>query len=112
MISARVFDPAETLHAPELLDVEVLQVLRRFHLSRELTAERGAEAVRDLRALPIERYSHELLLDRIWELRSNVTAYDAAYVALAQLLRCPLMTADLRLARAATQLGVAAEVAD
>jgi predicted nucleic acid-binding protein len=109
-ISERLLHPAETLHAPQLLDVEVLQVLRRFNIGRELSDERGTEAVRNFRAMPIERYPHELLLDHIWSLRRNVTAYDAAYVALAQLLDCPLLTADRRLARAIRTIGVAVEV--
>ncbi len=105
----RLFRVAETLHAPHLVDVEVLQVLRRYNATRELTNERAAQAVRNHRALPIERYSHEMLVERIWELRRSMTAYDAAYIALAQVLACPLLTADRRLTRAAGTIGIPVE---
>ena len=100
-IRRRFFRDGETLHAPHLLDVEVLQVLRRYAARGVLSPERGAEAVGDFVSLPIERYAHELLVERIWSLRKNLTAYDAAYVALAELLAAPLLTRDLRLSRAA-----------
>jgi predicted nucleic acid-binding protein len=96
---ALFFPAAGSLHAPALLDIEVLHVLRRFALDRELTPARGAEAVRDLADLRIERHPHELLLARVWELRGAVTAYDATYIALAELLEAPLLTLDRRLAR-------------
>ncbi len=98
-LRTRLFAAGQTLHAPEVIDLEVLQVLRRFVRDRELPAERATEALNDYRDLAIECYSHELLFDRIWELRANLTAYDAAYVALAELLGAPLLTADQRLAR-------------
>jgi predicted nucleic acid-binding protein len=100
-VARPLFRSGETLHAPYLLDVEVLQVLRRYALRGYLDADRGMEAVADLQALPIVRYPHDLLVDRIWDLKDNMTAYDAAYVALAELLRAPLVTRDGRLARAA-----------
>ncbi len=106
----RLFRTAETLHAPHLIDVEVLQVLRRYNASREMTDERAAEALRNHRALRIERYPHEIVIESIWHLRSNVTAYDAAYIALAELLACSMITADRRLARAARTLGVPVEL--
>jgi predicted nucleic acid-binding protein len=90
----------DTLHAPHLLDVEVAQVLRRYEARRELTAGRGSEALADLAALPLNRYPHDALLPRIWELRANLTAYDAAYVALAEALNARLVTRDERLASA------------
>ncbi|MGV8042065.1 MAG: type II toxin-antitoxin system VapC family toxin [Thermoanaerobaculaceae bacterium] len=99
-VTARLLDQAESLHAPHLLDIEVAQVLRRFAAAGELTATRGREALDDLDALPITRYPHNILLPRIWELRANLTAYDAAYVALAEALDAPLLTTDARLARA------------
>ena len=99
-ISGRLFRAGETLHAPHLLDVEVLQVLRRYAHRGVLNEDRGAEAVDDFLALPIERYAHDLLAERIWDLKENLTAYDAAYVALAELLRAPLLTRDGRLAKA------------
>ena len=100
-IRRRLFRSGETLHAPHLLDVEVLQVLRRYAARGVLSSERGAEAVGDFVSLPIERYTHELLVERIWDLRANLTAYDAAYVSLAELLRALLVTRDARLAKAA-----------
>lgn len=99
-VTARLLDQAESLHAPHLLDIEVAQVLRRFAAAGELTATRGREALDDLDALPITRYPHDILLPRIWELRANLTAYDAAYVALAEALDAPLLTTDACLARA------------
>jgi len=95
----RAFSKNETLHAPHLLDVEVAQVVRRYWRAGELTAARGEEALHDLADLPIQRYPHEPLLGRIWQLRSNVTAYDAAYIALAEGLAAGLLTLDKALAR-------------
>src|SRR6266849_8977081 len=92
-IATRLFMAGETLHVPHLLDLEVAQVLRRYARSGELTAQRGMQALEDLVDLPLLRYPHELLLARIWELRDNVTAYDAAYLALAEALAAPLVTA-------------------
>jgi predicted nucleic acid-binding protein len=99
-IRGRLFRAGETLHAPHVLDVEVLQVLRRYAYRGVLNEDRGSEALADFLALPIERYGHDLLAERIWEMRANLTAYDAAYVALAELLRAPLLTRDARLAKA------------
>jgi predicted nucleic acid-binding protein len=87
----------EPAAAPHLLDVEVAQVLRRYEARGELSAARGREALMDLADFPLTRYPHELLLPRIWELRANLTAYDAAYVALAELLGAALVTRDERL---------------
>ncbi|HEY3055433.1 MAG TPA: type II toxin-antitoxin system VapC family toxin [Thermoanaerobaculia bacterium] len=103
----RFFRAGETLHAPHLLDVEVLHVLRRYNLTREMTDDRAEEALRNHLALPIERYSHELLAGRIWQLRRDLTAYDAVYVALAELLGAPLLTTDARLARSSAARKVA-----
>ena len=97
-VAERLFMPGETLHAPHLLDLEVAQVLRRYALARELDSGRGLEALEDLADFPLIRYPHDLLLPRIWELRRNVTAYDAAYVALAEALAAPLVTRDAALA--------------
>ncbi len=99
-IEARLFAPGETLHAPHLIDVEVAQVLHRYTRSGELTPERGAEALTDLADFSITRYAHTVLLARIWELRENVSAYDAAYLALAEALAAPLLTRDRTLADA------------
>lgn len=103
-IAERLFDPEGTLHAPHLLDVEVAQILRRYVLLGEIDAGRGREALTDLADLSVERYPHDPLLARIWELRDNATAYDAAYLALAEALGAPLLTCDARLARAMDSL--------
>ncbi len=96
----RLFADGESLHAPQLLDVEVTQVLRRYWRAGQITPARGREAVRDLADLPLQRYEHLPLLDRMWQLRNNVTAYDAAYIALAEALDAVLITRDRALARA------------
>jgi predicted nucleic acid-binding protein len=96
-----VFDPGQTLHAPHLLDVEVAQVIRRYAANGEIDSDRGRAAVADLADFPLHRYPHDVLLPRIWELRNNLTAYDAVYVALAEALDAPLLTRDRRLAAAA-----------
>lgn len=86
-------------HAPAVLDLEVANAIRRLCTIRETSPARGARAIEDLGALPVRRYPHTALLDRIWQLRVNLTAYDGAYVALAETLRAPLITRDRRLAR-------------
>jgi predicted nucleic acid-binding protein len=97
---ARLFDRRETLHAPHLLDLEVAQVLRRYCRAGEVSAARAEAALEDLHDLPVTRYPHLVLLPRIWELRHNVAAYDAAYLALAEVLDAPLVTCDRSLAEA------------
>ena len=99
-LTQRLLDPSETVSAPYLLDVEVLQVLRRYALAGEIDAARGQQAVQDLADLPILRYPHDPMLQRVWELRHNITVYDAVYVALAEALDAPLLTRDERLAAA------------
>ena len=96
----RVRMRGEHLAAPELIDLEVLSVLRRSERAGALNARRAALAVLDLRELPLDRVPHLPLVRRCWELLGNVTAYDAAYVALAETLGVPLLTADRRLAAA------------
>jgi predicted nucleic acid-binding protein len=100
-VEERLFDRGETLHTPHLLDVEVAQVIRRYAAKGEIDAERGGAALDDLAMFPLRRYPHNLLLPRVWELRNNLTAYDAVYVALAEALEAPLLTRDRRLAAAA-----------
>ena len=97
----RLASPTITLHAPQLLDLEVAQVLRRFALQGDLSDERAAHALRDLAALGVERYPHAPFVSRIWRLRHNLTAYDAAYHALAEALDAPLVSLDGRLQAAA-----------
>jgi len=104
-ITERLFDPDESLHAPFLLDVEVLQILRRYALSGQIGEARGREALADLGDFAIERYPHEPLLERSWDLRGNVSAYDAAYLVLAETLDAVLVTCDGRLARAVRDHG-------
>ena len=99
-IRLRVSLPGESLHVPHLFDVEVLHVLRRHSLSGALTEGRERVALSRLQNTRLSRYSHTTFLDRIWDLKNNLTAYDAAYVALAETLDAPLVTTDARLARA------------
>lgn len=99
-IDKRIFSPQVPLHAPHLLDVEVAQVLRRYVRDKTITTQRGQEALEDLGDLPLNRYPHDFLIPRVWELRATLTAYDAVYVALAELLDAPLLTCDGRIASA------------
>jgi len=99
-IRRKVESPGESLHVPHLMDLEVLHALRRQTLLGTLSQERGAEALEDLKNIAFVRYPHASLVDRIWDLKNNLTAYDAAYVALAEALGAPLVTLDARLARA------------
>jgi predicted nucleic acid-binding protein len=96
----------QRLHAPHLLDLEVTHVIRRLLLRGELALERAEAALADLAELQLTRHPHYPHLVRIWELRSNLTAYDAAYVALADFLDSPLLTLDARLVGA----GAAAKI--
>lgn len=98
--NARVLVPGEDLHAPHLIDLEVTSVLRRSVAAKRATASAAAKALDALMAFPIQRHGHEELLARIWQLRGNLTPYDAAYVALAEALEVPLVTFDGNLARA------------
>lgn len=93
--------------APELLDIEVVHVVRRLCRVGEIGDSEGITAIEFLMRLPMPRRSHRPYLPRIWELRHNLTAYEATYVALAEALRCPLVTTDVRLAAAA---GIRCEV--
>lgn len=99
-VGERIFSRRDSVHSPHLLDLEVAQVLRRFCLSGALTTDRARQALSDLRDFRMRRYAHDLFLPRIWELRHNVTAYDAAYIALAEKLDLPLLTTDAKFVEA------------
>jgi predicted nucleic acid-binding protein len=88
------------LHAPHLIDIEILQALRGLVRDGNLTADRAQDVRADVADLAITRYAHEPFVDRIWALRDNLTAYDAAFVALSEALDVPLITCDARLAAA------------
>jgi predicted nucleic acid-binding protein len=97
-LAERLLVHGETLHVPHLVDLEIAQVLRRYLRQGELDGERGRQVLADLADFPLERYPHAVLLPRIWQLRENLTASDAAYVALAEILDATILTSDRRLA--------------
>ena len=97
-VAERVFDGGESLHAPHLLDVEIAQVLRRYERTGALSAARARSALVDLGDMVIARYPHDFLLLRVWALRRNLTAYDAVYLALAEVLGATPLTRDSALA--------------
>jgi predicted nucleic acid-binding protein len=100
-VEHRIYAKTELLHAPHLLDVEVAQVIIRLAAARIIAPARGAITLRYLTDMSIIRHSHSVLLERIWHLRESLTAYDAAYIALAEVLDAPLLTCDRKLAGAA-----------
>ncbi len=100
LVAARIGDPTEGLHTPHLADVEVTQALRRYVREGEIDEDIALQAIADLRALDLHRHEHEPLLDRVWELRDNISGYDAVYVALAEVLDTQLVTCDGPLSRA------------
>jgi predicted nucleic acid-binding protein len=99
-IEQRIYANQDTLHSVHLIDVEFVQVLRRLVREGALTPRRAEEAMEDMAALRITRYAPVVLMQRIWQLRQNLTACDAAYVALAEALQAPLITRDHRIASA------------
>ena len=98
-VEARLFRDADELHAPHLMDVEIVQGLRRLVRTGEVSSVRADEAIADLTDLDLHRHSHLDLLGRAWRLRDNITAYDAMYVALAEAIEAPIVTCDNPLAR-------------
>jgi predicted nucleic acid-binding protein len=99
-IERRIYSHNESLHAPHLIDLEVAQLLRRLVREAALSAHRAGQARQDWLDLRVTRYPHDVLLPRIWQLRHNLTAYDAAYVALAEELGAALVSRDSRLSSA------------
>jgi predicted nucleic acid-binding protein len=95
---ARVRLRGERLAAPHLIDIEVVSAWRRLGAAGDLDDRRAGLAIEDLRALPLERVPHGPLVDRCWQLRHTLTLYDAAYVALAEVMETVLLTADSKLA--------------
>ena len=100
-LEERLFEGDDALHAPHMLDVEVAHALRRCALHGDIDERHGLDSCRDLAAMSIERHGHQPLLERMWQLRHNLTAYDAAYLALAESLDAPLLTRDSALASVA-----------
>ena len=98
-IAARLFESGDSFAAPHLIDIETAHALRRYAPVGELDSRQGRRAIDDLADLPVQRYPHETLLPRVWDLLHNLTAYDAVYVALAEVLDALLVTRDRRLAR-------------
>ena len=96
----RYLGGGESFHLPHLLDLEVVQVLRRYSNQRMVADRRIEQALQDFLDFPLTRHPHEALLPRVWELRANLTAYDGVYVALAEVLNVPMVTCDGRLAHA------------
>lgn len=99
-VEKRLLGDDGPLCIPHLADIEVTHVLRRYWLAKEITERYGSSAIADLTDFPLERFPHVELLPRIWQLRKNLTAYDAVYVALAEALEVPLITCDRKLAQA------------
>jgi predicted nucleic acid-binding protein len=93
-VEARLFRDGDEFHAPHLIDVEVAQALRRLVRTGEVRAERAEEAIADLTDTDLRRHAHVALLGRTWELRDNLTSYDAMYIALAEAIASPLVTCD------------------
>jgi predicted nucleic acid-binding protein len=99
-IERRIYSRNESLHAPHLLDLEVAQVLRRLIREGLISSQRADQALDDLLNLRVARYPHFVLLPRIWQMRHNLSAYDAAYIVLAEKLGVPLISRDKRLSSA------------
>lgn len=93
-------DPDDGVHVPHVADVEVASALRRLVAEGVVSETIARESLDDFQSLDLQRHAHEPMLDRIWEMRKNLSAYDAAYVALAEVLDAELITCDRRLARA------------
>jgi len=99
-IERRIYSCRESLYAPHLLDLEVAQVLSRLVRENLIPAQRADQALEDFLNMRVTRYPHSFLLPRIWRLRHNLSAYDSAYIVLAETLNVPLITRDTRLSSA------------
>jgi len=99
-VASRVLASGNTLHSPELVFVEVTSAFRRMVSAGTLAQARAEDAIRDLAALRLKAYPHLSLVGRVWELRHNLSAYDATYVALAETLDAPLLTCDGKMSAA------------
>jgi predicted nucleic acid-binding protein len=99
-IAARIAHPSESLHAPHLIDFEFVSVMRTLEARGVLSGALAMRAITDLLLVDLIRYPHDVLVPRVWQLRGNLTPYDAAYVALAENLAAPLVTCDAKLAAA------------
>lgn len=99
-VAKRMGNPAVSIHVPHFIDLEITHVLRRYTYRGILSGARGARALAQWREVDVERYAHEPFLDRIWQLRDNLSAYDAVYVALTEALAAVLVTGDRHLIRA------------
>jgi len=99
-VDQRIYSRSESVHVPHVLDLEVAQVLRRFVRDGSLSSGRADAALQDLMDVRFTRYPHWQLLPRIWQLRHSLTAYDGAYLALAELLNAPLITRDRKVSSA------------
>ncbi len=98
VVAQQLFKAGETVHAPHLIDLEVAHAIRRYVAIGDIDEARGRAAISNMVDMQIRRYPHDVLLQRVWELRGNLSAYDAVYVALAETLDAPLLTRDRRLA--------------
>ena len=99
-VEVRLFRDEDELHAPHLVDVEVVQGLRRLVRTGEVSSSRADEAIADLTDFDLHRHPHLDLLSRAWKLRDNISAYDAMYVALAEAIEAPIVTCDGPLGKA------------
>jgi predicted nucleic acid-binding protein len=99
-VESRLFQGDDELHAPHLLDVEIVQGLRRLVRTGEVSARRAEEAIADLADLDLHRHAHVELLGRAWKLRDHISVYDAMYVALAEAIEAPMLTCDSPLSNA------------
>jgi predicted nucleic acid-binding protein len=95
---------SDEICAPHLIDLEFLHTLRRHVRRNAITLDQAADSRRDFAAMPLIRYAHSGIVNRIWELRDNLTAYDAAYIALAETIGCTLVTSDAKLSKASGHL--------